>query len=229
VNAPVVTTQVGTSPALSGTTTASVIAGGVPLKGLKGLRARLSAMAQGWATVFPSDVTLPSADGGYSAAAVVSQLSSWLSMYAAVDSTETAWRAAVAGLAAAEPSLRAELLQLKTAVLVYFGNTSPQLTQFGIAPKKARAKLSGAKLAVRAARATETRQIRGTRGAKQKAALGKSSGPLVSQVVPAAATASVTEAVPASTAVAAPVASPPAVTAASAVAPAPAGSTSSAT
>ena len=168
--------------ASSGASTSGPIVGGVPPKGLKGLRAAVTAMAQGWATVFPADLTLPSANGGYSVTAMVAQLNGWLALYAAVDSNRAAWRGSVAGLAAAEASIRKQLAQLKSTITAYFGNESQQLVQFGLTPKKPRAKLSSAKLAVRAERSLKTRAIRGTMGAKQKAAK-KYTGPLVSQVV----------------------------------------------
>jgi hypothetical protein len=99
-------------------------------------------------------------------------------------------------------------------VTSYFGAQSPQLAQFGLAPKKAHKALTSTQLAVKAAKAKATRELRGTTSKKAKALV--KSGPMqvtvgpVQQAAPGSAPEGATAA---STAPAAPTvnaASPPA-------------------
>jgi hypothetical protein len=183
--------------ASSSVTPVVTVASGDVVRTLSGLQAALTAMAQGWSTVFPADLSLPTTDGGFSQAAVVSQINTWLALYPAVAAAKLGSATAVAQLRQTTPAMRAQLSSLKAALKAYFGPGNPQLTQFGIKPAKARAALSGETLMVRAARAKQTRVIRGTLGAKQKAAL-KFQGVLVAQVTaPGASPAASAETAPA--------------------------------
>ncbi len=67
-------------------------------------------------------------------------------------------------------------LQLKKAVIAYFGAQSPQLDDFGLAPAKAKAPKTTAQKAIAAAKAKLTREARGTAGKKQKAAINPNQG-----------------------------------------------------
>ncbi len=86
---------------------------------------------------------------------------------------------------------------LKAAVISYFGVGSPQLVKFGLKPRKARPRPSPPRklLAVRAAKVKATRQLRGTKGPVQKAAI--KAGPMQISIGPVAASAAVSSAQPA--------------------------------
>ncbi len=190
------------APSPGSTGGGGTVPGGIPVTGLKGLRAALSAMAQGWGSALPAGLVLPSNTGGYNQATILSQLNGWLALYQAADTARRSLAGTLAQLQAQEPAIRAELAQLKVALKAFFGTGSPELAQFGLKPSKPKAKLSGEKLAIRAARSQQTRDIRGTRGKKQKADL-KSTGPLEVTVAPPAAAAKQSVAVAAAVAPAA--------------------------
>jgi hypothetical protein len=110
---------------------------------------------------------------------------------------------ALTTLTAAEASATDALLAARAArthvgpvVLAYtqqlrtnFGNATSALADFGVQPEKARAPRTVEQLAVAAAKARATRQARGTKSKKQKAAIkGNVTGVVVTPVTTAAAT-----------------------------------------
>jgi hypothetical protein len=75
------------------------------------------------------------------------------------------------------------LLAYKRLVLAAFANATQTLTDFGLAPPKARAPLTVEQLAARAAKAKATRTARGTTSKKQKLAVkGNVTGVIVTPV-----------------------------------------------
>jgi hypothetical protein len=163
-----------------------------PVVGPKGFRSELQQMLQGWQEVIPSDSTVTSSGGSLTEAAVLAQLQGYLGAYAALDTHVTAVKQARAVVSSQLPAARAYFAVLKAAVANLFGDASPQLAQFGLAPKKARKPLSSQELAVRAAKAKATRALRGTKGPVKK--LETKVGPMafvdpVETTVPVSATA----------------------------------------
>jgi hypothetical protein len=133
-------------------------------------------MLQGWQEAIPSDSTVTSSAGSLTEAAVLAQLQGYLGAYTDLDTHATALRQARAQVASQLQAARQYYAVLKAAVANLFGDASPQLSQFGLAPKKARKPLSSAELAVRAAKAKATRALRGTQGPVKK--LTTKSGPM---------------------------------------------------
>jgi hypothetical protein len=138
-------------------------------------------MLQGWQTVIPSGSTLQSSGGSLNQADVLGKLQGYLGVYIDLDAHATALKQG----RAQEQSQLAEARQyidlLRTAVANFCGTGSPELVQFGLQPRKARKAMSSTTLAIRAAKAKVTRQLRGTMGRKAKAPI--KSGPMTVQVI----------------------------------------------
>lgn len=67
--------------------------------------------------------------------------------------------------------IRRFMKEMKAAAFTLLGSTNPELEKFGFKPEKARRKLTGEELAVRAAKSRATREKRGTKGKRQKEAV----------------------------------------------------------
>jgi hypothetical protein len=165
--------QVGSNSATSNTT---VTAAGAtptpaPVVAPKGLRLDLQQMLQGWQTVIPSDSTMSSSAGSLTQAAVVGTLQGWLGAYTALDTQATAYKQARVPVQSMQAEARQYLAALKLALASALGPQSPQLAQFGLKPKKSPRPLTSKQLAVRAAKAAATRNLRGTTGPLQKASI----------------------------------------------------------
>jgi hypothetical protein len=103
-------------------------------------------------------------------AALDTELSADLALYAAVDQARAQYKAALANLTAAVPAMRARMAVLKTAVKNAFGAGNPQLADFGIKAAQPRKKLSSAENALAVAKRAATRKARGTVGPVKKLA-----------------------------------------------------------
>jgi hypothetical protein len=163
--------QVGSNSATSNTT---VTAAGAtptpaPVVAPKGLRLELQQMLQGWQSVIPGDSTMPSSAGSLTQAVVVGKLQGWLGAYTALDFQATAYKQARVPVESMQSEARQYLAALKIALASALGPQSPQLAQFGLKPKKAPRQLTSAQLAVKAAKAAATRELRGTTGPVKKA------------------------------------------------------------
>lgn len=104
-------------------------------------------------------------------AALDTELSADLALYAAVDQAEAALKTARANLTAAVPNMRARYAVLKQAVINQFGAANPQLADFGIKPKGPRKQQTSAEKALSAAKRKATREERGTMGPVEKLAI----------------------------------------------------------
>ncbi len=133
----------------------------------------------------PGNVTLTVAGVVVTPAQVVAALQNRVS---AIDATTTA-KAALAKSYADGKTLRTTTQPIVNAVkqiaLIMYANAPDTLTVFGLVPRKARAPLTLAEKAERAAKAKATRLARNTMGPKAKAKVKGT-------VTPAAATASTT-------------------------------------
>jgi len=167
-----VATSTGTGGGFAGNDTTGSGSGKVssptPVVAPKGFRSDLQRMLQGWQEVIPSDSTVTSSAGSLTEAAVLAQLQGYLAAYADLDTHVTATRQARAQVESQLQAARKYYSVLKAAVTNLFGAESPQLVQFGLEAKKARAKLTSEQLAVRAAKARATRALRGTQGPVKK-------------------------------------------------------------
>jgi hypothetical protein len=104
-------------------------------------------------------------------ASLDAELSADLALFAAVDQARAQWKAALATLKAATPTIRARFAVLKAAVVNAFGASNPQLANFGFKPKGPRKKPTSAEQALSAAQAKATREARGTVGPVKKLAI----------------------------------------------------------
>ncbi len=90
------------------------------------------------------------------------QIKGYLATFTAADEAKQQYQSAVAARLAITAEARDYYLQLKKAVIVYFGAQNPQLADFGLTPEKAKAAKTSAEKAVIAAKAKLTRAARGT-------------------------------------------------------------------
>ena len=167
------TSSTGASGGSAGSSTTTAASGTIPaataVVAPKGFRQDLQQMLQGWQTVIPSDSTVTSSGGSLTQAAVLAKLQAYLGPYQDLDATVTAARQARAQAESQSTEARQYYAELKSAVTNLLGSRSPKLVQFGLQPRKVRTPLTSSQLAVKAAKAQVTRQLRGTIGAKKKA------------------------------------------------------------
>jgi len=180
-------TPAPTNPAAGNNNSTTVTTSGAtptatPVVARKGIRQALQEMLQGWQTAIPSGSTMTSGGGTLEQSAVVGQLQAYLGVFTTLDAQTTSLKETRAQVAAQQAEIRQYYDGLKLAVASYFGAKSPQLAQFGLAPKKAPKALTSTQLAVKAAKAMATRVLRGTTSKKKKALV--KSGPMQFTVGP---------------------------------------------
>ena len=183
------TSGTGTSSGSAGSSTTTATAGATPtptaVVAPKGFRQELQQMLQGWQTVIPSDSTMQSSGQSLTQAEVLATLQGYLDAYQDLDATVTAAKKARAQVESQSAEARQYYAVLKLAVTSLLGTNSAELAQFGLQPRKPRRALTSSELAVQAAKAKVTRALRGTIGAKKKAAIKSGSMKFV-EPVPAA-------------------------------------------
>ena len=129
---------------------------------------------------------------------VIATLQKLVDSSSSVETTNAAWRAAVAADKAAGTGQKAFVSNVRKAVRVAFGNQMNALADFGLAPQKARTPLTPQQKAASAAKAKATREARHTMGAKQKASIkGDVTGVVVTPVTTTAPAAPQEPAAPA--------------------------------
>jgi hypothetical protein len=175
------------NPATGNTNSTAVSTSGAtptatPVVARKGFRQALQEMLQGWQAAIPTGSTIPSGGGTLEQGAVLGQLQAYLGVFTTLDTQTTSLKQTRAQLESQQAEARQFYDGLKLAVTSYFGAKSPQLAQFGLAPRKARKALTSSQLAVKAAKAMATRAMRGTTGKKQKALV--KAGPMAITVGP---------------------------------------------
>lgn len=109
-------------------------------------------------------------------AQIDTQVQSYLATIAAADTAKAQYETALVARRNIQIEARDFYLQLKKAVIAYFGAQSAQLADFGLTPAKAKAPKTSAEKAIIAAKAKLTRQARGTTSKKQKAAINPGTG-----------------------------------------------------
>lgn len=112
-------------------------------------------------------------------AQLVTQLSGYLPNLKAVSDAKAAYAQAVITRKADEQDVREFLMQLRAALVAFFGAGNPDLAKFGMSAKKRTPQDSQTRI-LAAAKRTLTRKKRGTLGAKQKASIKAIGTPQVS-------------------------------------------------
>ena len=95
----------------------------------------------------------------------------YLALFVEEAKANDAAKSARLALEAVRSAAQGDLEALKKAVQAAFGERSPKVATFGFEPAKVRKALTGEERALKAARARATRELRGTRGKRQKEAL----------------------------------------------------------
>ena len=101
-------------------------------------------------------------------AQIDTQLKSYLATFAAADTARSQYQTALVARRNVQVEARDFYLQLKKAIIAYFGAQSAQLADFGLTPGKAKVPKTSAEKAVIAAKAMLTRAARGTTSKKEK-------------------------------------------------------------
>jgi hypothetical protein len=159
------------------TTIATLSSGVDPSK----LEQEMSDMDAGVLKDIPAKSPLTINGAAMTQAQIDAQLKSYIATFVAADTAKTAYQAAVLARTKVQVEARDFYLQLKKAIIAYFGSQAPQLADFGLTPAKAKAAKTSAEKAVIAAKAALTREARGTTSKKQKLKINPGTGtPLLS-------------------------------------------------
>ncbi|HUB05629.1 MAG TPA: hypothetical protein VMB50_01440 [Myxococcales bacterium] len=132
--------------------------------------AELTTMDLGVQKYLPATVSLNLDGSVVKQPAIDTQLQSWLQTFKAVDAARQALQDAVKARLAITVEARQYYKALKAALRQYFGTQSATLSSFGIASDKPLA-ISSKKMMQAVAKRQQTRDVRGTKGKKQKAAI----------------------------------------------------------
>lgn len=139
---------------------------------------QLVKMDQGVQTTLPAGTSLTVNGTAQKQAVIDTTLQSWITVFKAVDTAKAQYQNAVAARVAITAAAKAYYKALRAVIKSYFGAQSPQLAAFGITADKAHAASTQQKL-VAAAKRQQTREVRGTKGKKQKAAVTVVGNPAV--------------------------------------------------
>jgi hypothetical protein len=119
----------------------------------------------------PAKTSLTINGAAMTQAQIDAQLKSYLGTFVAADTAKSQYQTALVARRNASVSARDFYLQLKKAVVAFFGTQAAQLADFGLTPAKAKAPRTAAEIALSAAKAKLTRAARGTTSKKKKAAI----------------------------------------------------------
>ncbi len=141
-----------------------------PARPPKALRAKLERMLAG-ARDLPEGASLPAAQGAMTKEAVVAELESAVAKFEAVDAQLVALKQARLAVLVSVDDLQELYTERKAALSIVLGRKSPMLLHFGLKPHQQRRPLTSEESVVRVEKARQTRILRHTMGARQKAAL----------------------------------------------------------
>jgi hypothetical protein len=144
-----------------------------------GLQLKIQSALVGVQQVLPTGTSLQISGQAVTQAQLVTQLSGYLPVVAAVADAKAAYAQTVQARVAAEKNIREFLAQLRAALVAFYGRNSPALGKFGMSAKTPAAQTSQTAL-IASAKRTLTRQKRGTLGKKQKASIKAVGTPQVS-------------------------------------------------
>jgi hypothetical protein len=104
----------------------------------------------------------------YTPAQITSALQTLVSLYAAVDTAKSVWKAKLAAVAAQAPALLSLMAALKSYVELTYSESPDVLADFGLPPKTVTTPLTTEQQAAAVAKRKATREARGTKGSKAK-------------------------------------------------------------
>ena len=104
---------------------------------------------------------------------------SFVALYTAEEDAERRLTVARAAVEAAQPAIREALEAMKEAAYFLLGKSNPEVERLGVSMPKKPAELSVEAKVLKAARARATRELRGTKGKKAKAAIHSTVEPVV--------------------------------------------------
>ena len=136
-----------------------------------GMEVRLTSLKSGWDKHFSGKSMLTVNANAYTPSTMDAKLDSLIQPITASAVAATAAKAARAAMKAAAPDARVFASGMTAALKGNFGANNPILEDFGIALPKAPVKLTAEQKVAKVAKANHTRQLRGTKGARQKAAV----------------------------------------------------------
>ncbi|MHB8417399.1 MAG: hypothetical protein ACYDCL_04950 [Myxococcales bacterium] len=131
----------------------------------------LSTLLAGIQTLIPAKSTLIVKGVTMTQAQVVTALQAVITYFSAVRTAKAALLTAIGTRKAQAKAARDLYNQIRAALVAQFGKGNPELGKFGLKVGKPPKPLTSAEKALRAAKAKVTRELRGTKGSKQKAAI----------------------------------------------------------
>jgi hypothetical protein len=132
---------------------------------------KLNLLSQGLSKNFTPKNSLVVAGVSMTQAQLLAKIASVLSLDTNVIDTKNAWSASVAANNAGKPAATKWIAALITAIKSNLGDGSPLLASFGIAAPKPKVVRTALEKAVTTALSANTRAVRGTKGAKQRASI----------------------------------------------------------
>ncbi len=132
------------------------------------LEKRVGRLVAGFEKAWPATANVVLAGQAVAPAQLISQLESILTLLSQVRDAQAAAHEAVVNRQNQSQGWHALLDEVVQAVKAQLGPRSPQLAQFGIAPKKSGATLTPEQKLVAAAKRQATRAARGTKGKRQR-------------------------------------------------------------
>jgi hypothetical protein len=110
---------------------------------------------------------------------LVQKLQGMAAPYTAVDTVRDQYKQSLQVRDAQDAASSSYLAEAQKGVIALFGSTNPQLSQFGITPRKAKASLTSEQKVAAAAKSKLTRLARGTLGSRQKLSVTGTPAPKV--------------------------------------------------
>jgi hypothetical protein len=135
------------------------------------LESEMTEMDAGVLKDIPAKTSLTINGTAMTPAQIDTQLKSYLATFVAADTAKSQYQTALVARRNIQIAARDFYLQLKKAVVAFFGTQAAQLADFGLTPAKAKPPRTAAEIALSAAKARLTRAARGTTSKKQKAAI----------------------------------------------------------
>jgi hypothetical protein len=127
----------------------------------------------------------------YTPAQITSALQTLVTLYGAVDTAKSVWKAKLAAVAAQAPALLSLMAALKSYVELTYSESPDVLADFGLPPKTVKTPLTTEQQAAAVAKRQATRAARGTKGSKAKLEVkGNVTGVVVTAVTAASPVAS---------------------------------------
>jgi hypothetical protein len=132
---------------------------------------RLNNIIDGVESDFPATATLTINGVTYDKPGLLAALRAQAAPFDLAEAAAEALKEKLAAREAATPGAEVFVKQVGMGLLVYYGTNTSTLAAYGVSPPKARRQATAEELMRRAAKAKKTRELRGTKGAKQKASI----------------------------------------------------------